>query len=320
MNKFSYGKCGQELWLAPLRGVTIRAFRMIFAPILVEKGFTGVYAPFIPANPGLRVTNRLLSDLNPPVRTSSVPGLRGTDRLLSDPNPPFQLPLVPQAISRHPEALRELLRGFKDRGFRQADLNAGCPFPMIVRRGRGAGLFKTPDILEKLVETGCDEMGEGNFSVKIRLGLSSPDELKALMPRLNRYPLARLVVHGRTARQGYAGTCDVSRVREIAAMAAMPVVYNGDAVLEELGTYSDFSGVMIGRGFIRHLGMRSDASELLKRYAEISAAELPGDVPVLGRLKELVSYWRELQPWRRVWPVVKISRTLDEFKMAVSGI
>ena len=39
----------RELWLAPLRGVTIRAFRTVFADAMREAGFTGAFAPFTAA-------------------------------------------------------------------------------------------------------------------------------------------------------------------------------------------------------------------------------------------------------------------------------
>lgn len=286
----------EELWLAPLRGVTIRAFREVFASALNEAGFTGAFAPFIPANPGIRVNDRVLSDLKP------YPNEEGT-----------RPRLVPQVISRHPEAMRELLKGFKDRGFTRADLNAGCPFPMIVRRGRGSGLFKTPDVLEKLIETGCDEMGPGNFSVKTRLGLDRPDELLKLMPIYNRYPLAALTVHARTGRQMYAGSCDWSAVGEVLAVSMNPVFLNGNLDVVSASPLAGAVGRLVGRSFIRNLGLRADASELLRHYMTCSQAELCGDHPVLGRIKELLSYWTEVSPrWHRLWPLVKMTRTVDE--------
>jgi len=287
-----------RLWLAPLRGVTIRAFREAFAPALREAGFVGAFAPFIPANPGLRVNDRLLADLAP-----------------FPPAPAFAL--VPQAITKHPDALRDLLKGFKDRGFARADLNAGCPFPMIVRRGRGAGLMKTPDLLERLVETGCETMGPHAFSLKIRLGLREPDELAALLPRLDRYPLAALTVHGRTAKQMYDGACDIARVAAIRAASANPVMYNGDVPMGPLPpALQDFPDVMIGRAFVRALGARPDARALLADYLARSEAELCGERPVLGRMKELLAYWSELPAWSRAWRGVKISRSLFEFRLA----
>lgn len=286
-----------ELWLAPLRGVTIRAFRTAFAGSIREAGFVGAFAPFIPATPGLRVHDRMLADLAP------FP-------------PPPGFPLVPQVITKDAGALRDLLKGLKDRGFDRADLNAGCPFPMIRRRGRGSGLFRTPDVLERLLAAGCDEMGPGRFSLKTRLGLERPDELLALMPRINRYPLAVLTVHARTAHQMYTGTCDGAAFGAVAAASTNPVMYNGDWAV---GDVPPAPRVMVGRSFIRSLGAREDVAELLGRYIEISCAELCGDHPVLGRMKELISYWTEIPRWRRLWPLVKICRTVEELRGLLKG-
>ncbi|MGN0847897.1 MAG: tRNA-dihydrouridine synthase [Kiritimatiellia bacterium] len=287
-----------QYWLAPLRGVTIRAFREAFAGPIREVGFAGAFAPFIPANPGIRVNDRMLADLAPfPASTSAPP-----------------LPVVPQVITKDPDAMRVLLRGLRERGFGRADLNAGCPFPMIRRRGRGSGLMRSPDLLDRLLAAGCEEMGPGNFSLKIRLGLERPDELLALMPLINRHPLAVLTIHARTAKQMYAGGCDLARFREVAQVSRNPVMYNGDAAFSD---DPPAPRVMIGRAFIRDLGARADAADLLRRYVELSRAELCGDRPVLGRMKELLSYWTASPRWRRVWPVVKLCRTVDELLSVV---
>ena len=285
-----------RLWLAPLRGVTIRAFRETFAGAIREAGFAGAFAPFIPANPGIRVSDRLLADLRPfPCEV------------------PLELPLVPQVITKHPDAMRTLLRAFRERGFDRADLNAGCPFPMIVRRGRGSGLLRTPDVLEALLAAGCEEMGPGKFSLKVRLGVESPDDLRALLPRINRYPLAALTVHARTAKQMYAGAVDRVRFAEILAESANPVIYNGDAQVDHLDDVPDgVAGVMVGRAFVRALGARADADDLLRAYIVRSQEELCGDVPVLGRIKELFTYWCAVPRWKRLWPVIKLCRSVDE--------
>ncbi len=368
--------CGAALWLAPLRGVTIRAFREAFAEPIREAGFVGAVAPFIPANPGIRVNDRMLADLQPfpstvllapreqPLQVGSCgegrfgsyrsarEGASSTARSPSEPTKnqepgtknPHPFTLIPQVITKDPPSMRELLKGFKDRGFDRADLNSGCPFPMIRRRGRGSGLFKTPDVLERLLEAGCDEMGPGRFSLKIRLGMERPDELRALMPMINRYPLAVLTVHARTAKQMYDGVCDHARFAEIAALSANPIMYNGDVPFPAVGSESrpyHASGrdrspsglpslhtggdrspsgppsLMIGRSFIRALGARDDAADLLRRYIKISQAELNGDRPVLGRMKELLSYWGDDPHWRRLWPAIKICRTVDELLCVV---
>ena len=305
-------KHSHNLYLAPLRGVTIRAFRDAFYEPLQEAGFIGAFAPFIPANPGIRPNASLLKDLLPHNENDK------------------NWQLVPQVISKDAPSMRVLLRAFKDAGFSRADLNAGCPFPMIRKRLRGSGLMKTPDVLEELINAGCEEMGEGNFSVKVRLGISSTDELCSLMPIFNRYPLACLTVHARTALQMYEGDVHFDKFEEILSLSKNEVMYNGDVQLEK-DTFRTFipshpeaiekmniKSVMIGRNFIRSIGERHDAKDLLKRYLELSIAELNGDNPVLGRMKELLTYWLHVPKWKRLWPVIKISRTIEELKAVLS--
>ena len=75
--------------------------------------------------------------------------------------------------------------------------------------------------------------------------------------------------------------------------------------------------IMIGRSFIRSLGARDDIRELLGRYIAASQAELSGDRPVLGRMKELIAYWKDLPQWRRKWDVIKMCRTVDELRLCL---
>ena len=50
---------------------------------------------------------------------------------------------------------------------------------------------------------------------------------------------------------------------------------------------------------------------------EESMAELHGERPVLGRVKELVAYWRELPQWRRRWDALKICRSVAELRSVI---
>lgn len=289
------------LWLAPLRGVTVRTFRTVFGPAIKEAGFTGMYAPFIPANAGFRFSKRLFSDVLP----------SGGDAGPED----AALELVPQVIGKDPAALRDWCKAVKDLGYRRADLNAGCPFPMIRKKGRGSGLLRTPDVLDRMLEAGCDEMGPGGFSLKTRLGMERPDELLSMMQIVNRYPLAVLTVHARTARQMYDGGVDRAAFEAVRECAKVPVMYNGDA---DAGDGSDIP-LMVGRRFISRLSARADAVELLSRYIELSREELCGDAQVVGRMKELLSYWCREKGWSRLWPSVKISRSIRELEMTISS-
>ena len=280
------------LVLAPLRGVTLRAFRKSFALAIREAGFEWAVSPFIPANPGIKPTAKYFKEAVP-----------------------FEEGLVPQVITKDPASMAILLKAFKDLGYGFADLNAGCPFPMVARRGRGSGLMRNPVLLESLLATGCEIMGEGRFSVKMRLGVESPREIFSLMPILNRYPLAALTIHARTAKEMYSGACHRDEMMEAARMSANPVIVNGDfTVADAKGPLPDnVSGVMVGRSFIKGLAKRDDAGQLARAYMEESLSELGSAHGVLGRMKELLCYWAETPGiWARRWNSVKMCRSLEE--------
>lgn len=275
--------------LAPLRGVTVRSFREAFADALAEAKFTEAVTPFISAMPG---------------------GDPLSDRELAAGADGEKIAVTPQFIGKDPVELRRCIKRVREAGWKRFDLNCGCPFPMVRRKGRGSGLLADRDVLSRMLEAGCEEAGEGNFSVKVRLGIDRPDELENLMGVFNSFPLRHLAIHARTARQMYEGECDRAAFEKAAAAALVPVVANGDLPVRAF----DGAGreAMVGRSFIRSLGERDDIGKFLCRYIELSRREFGCDRPVLGRIKELVSYWRDNPRWKRRWNVVKICRSVDE--------
>ena len=312
--------------LAPLRGVTIRCFREIFAEEIRAAGFTEAITPFITANAGYDP----LKDRELAFTVPEAPSPRGVGTEAVRRSAPRgegasgTVKVTPQFIGKDPTALRTCLEKVKAAGYDTADLNCGCPFPMVRNKGRGSGILRTPDVLRRMLEVGCAVMGAGRFSIKARLGVDRSDELLRLMPMINEFPLRFLTVHARTARQMYAGVCDAGGLEEVWKVAKVPIVVNGDipfpptdrsapSQLRNLAT----SQIMIGRSFIRFLGTREDSGELLGRYIAASQGELCGDRPVLGRMKELISYWKDLPRWTRRWDIIKICRSVDELRAII---
>ena len=286
--------------LAPLRGVTIRSIRETFAEEIRAAGFTEAITPFITANAGYD-----------PLKDRELVGAAAEDRGST-------VKVTPQFIGKDPEALLTCLEKIKAAGYDTADLNCGCPFPMVRNKGRGSGILRTPDVLRRMLEVGCEVMGPGKFSIKTRLGVDRNDELLKLMPMINEFPLRFLTVHARTARQMYAGVCDAGGLKKVAEVSKVPIVINGDIPFPvPCSLFPVPSSLMIGRSFVRWLGMRADSGELLSHYIAASREELCGDRPVLGRMKELISYWKELPQWKRRWDVIKICRTVDELRTII---
>jgi len=303
--------------LAPLRGVTIRCFRETFADVLLKAGFTEAITPFVPAMAGIDPLKdrELKTDREVEVRSRRMESANSDLQLSTSADP---LLITPQFIGKDPGALRSCLEKVRAAGFVTADLNCGCPFPMVRNKGRGSGILRTPDVLRRMLEVGCEVMGDGKFSVKARLGVDRPDELLGLMPLLNAFPLRFLTVHARTARQMYDGDCDTAMSQRVQEVSKVPIVLNGDLPFPPDSNNQTIkqsnNSLMIGRSFIRYLGTREDIGDLLDRYVAASRVELCGERPVLGRMKELLAYWKDLPHWKRRWPVLKLARSLDELK------
>ena len=302
-----------KLVLAPMRGITGRAFRCAFA-----RHFSGLdmaVSPFVPTVRGARVKPSLLSDLRP------FPGFD-------------DLPLVPQAIGRDPEDFATMVRTMLGMGFDGVDLNAGCPWPMVARKGRGAGLLEDADALRRMLDAGC-AIAPGRISIKVRLGMRSPDTLPRRMEILNAYPLRAVAIHPRTAAQMYGGEVDLGAFAACAAECRHPVVYNGD-----IRTRGDFAALrarfpsvaawMIGRGIaadpllpeaIRGAAEPEDGSRearvaaFLDDFIALSRMELSGDAALLGRLKELWSHLSRSMPGGdRLWRSIRLCRTFAEYE------
>ncbi|HRR34396.1 MAG TPA: tRNA-dihydrouridine synthase family protein [Kiritimatiellia bacterium] len=301
--------------LAPLRGVTVRTFRNLHALWFTPPD--RAVAPFIPTFAGEKIKPMLLKDVDPELGQS--------------------LPVVPQVIGKDPAQLRTLLRAFKAMGYDCADLNAGCPYPFIVKKGRGAGLMRDEASFARMLEVGCEEMPQG-LSVKVRLGIDRPDMLMSRMALINRFPLREVTIHARTARQMYEGAVDLWAFAEVMAACRHPVVYNGD-----LRTRADFlllksrfpriTRWMVGRAaaidpfvFARLTAESPPARDavrlkgFLDDYLAACEEELYGPASVLGRMKELWSYLHQsLAGGERIWKRVRVCRTLHEYRRVVDA-
>jgi tRNA-dihydrouridine synthase B len=304
---------GDIFYLAPLRGVTGRTFRNLLCEWFDAPDVA--VAPFIPTFAGVKVKPALLADVDPALGQ--------------------MLAVIPQAIGKDPAQLRVLLRSFKEMGYRRADLNAGCPWPFVCKKGRGSGLMADADAFEMMLAAGCEEMPEG-FSVKVRLGLKTPDLLAKRMEIINRYPLREVTIHARTAKQMYEGTVDLERFAEAAALCKHPVVYNGDIKtaadwLRLKARFPQITRWMIGRGLamnpslIASLNAGQDLPidtarlrQFLAAYLAATEKELSGPASILGRMKELWSYIRfSFRNGESLWRSVRLCRTLEEYKSVI---
>jgi tRNA-dihydrouridine synthase B len=216
--------------LAPLKGVTDAIFRTTYAEF-----FTGIdwaIAPFLTTVQGGRVKPRHLKQLLPE-----------NNRLM---------PVVPQIISKTAAKFVLLAQVLYDLGYPTVNWNLGCPYPMVAKKGRGSGMLPNPEAVLAFLDHALANM-TGRLSIKMRLGRHRAEEIEALLPRLDGYPLESIAIHPRTAVQMYSGRPDLDAFEKCLDLTRHEVIYNGDIVrradYEALqNRFSQIKTWMIGRG------------------------------------------------------------------------
>lgn len=216
---------------APLQGYTDDVYRRLHHEIM--GGITNYYTPFVRMEAG---------------------GVRSKD--MRDIRPEFNegVPVIPQIIVKSMKEFEYLVNVVEEKGYREIDINMGCPFPMQAKHGRGSGLLAHTDIVEGMAKA-IREKSHLGFSVKMRLGWENADEWRPVMAILNDTPLRQITLHPRIGTQQYKGNVDMGAFEEIYTLCKHPLIYNGDVTsvegirkLEE--AYPKLAGIMIGRGLL----------------------------------------------------------------------
>jgi tRNA-dihydrouridine synthase len=194
-----------SLSLAPIRGVTDGAFRNNFAVIF--GGFDDALSPFVMAEAGRMPREKDLADAYP----------QGDQAL----------PTIPQILGVDPKLFLVVAKALEERGARIINWNIGCPYPMVTKRGAGAGILPCPEKIDAFLRQVQPQL-KAKLSVKLRLGMLEKNEAEPVLRVLNQYPLAEVIVHPRTAKQMYTGHADIDAFRQCTEVSLHPLSYNGD--------------------------------------------------------------------------------------------
>jgi tRNA-dihydrouridine synthase len=220
------------IYLAPIQGITDRIYRNLFS--FYFTGVEAAVAPFISPSKKMKPDNPQLRELDPDRNTG--------------------IPVIPQIMTSSPEDFTALANHLYDRGYETVNWNLGCPFRMVVKKGRGAGMLCFPDRIESFLEKTMPVL-KPKLSIKLRTGLKSSDEALRLIPLFNRFDLDELIIHPRTAAQMYSGSVDLEMFEKCLNLTKHRVVYNGDIYSMEdfnalSGRFRQINSWMIGRGLI----------------------------------------------------------------------
>ncbi len=244
-----------------------------------------------------------------------------------------------------------------DEVFPQIDINMGCPFPMQAKSGRGSGLLPRVDsikeILQEISKRATPRHSERSeesikFSVKMRLGYTSPEECLALLPLLNEAPLAHITMHPRLGIQQYKGALDFEGFKAFYEGCKHPVIFNGDiSSTKDIQAIADrfpnLKGIMIGRGLLANPALATQYQAgskntgnpipaLIKIHSSLLAdyrKRLQGDSQILDKIRPFWTYATEAAqtnpemanylPKRTIKKIAK-ARNLSEYLDAVNEI
>ena len=311
------------LSLGPFQGITDAPFRNVF-----KKHFGGIdkfYTPFFTGIQKDHAKNLQVEEIDPACNDVET--------------------LTPQILSTDAEEILRFASQCKELGYKEINLNMGCPFPRVANKKRGCGLLPYPEKIEVMLNTVFERINL-KFSIKCRLGYFNPDEIIPVIDIFNQYPLSELIIHPRIGKQLYKGEADVKRFAELIPMIKAPLVYNGDIVsVESFERIRDevqpVNQFMLGRGLLTNPFL----AEEIKKNGELSEFNEPvcckferlhayvidlyedrlrhagGSPKVLGRMKELWSYLMySFEEPQDIWRKIKKINALKEYEEAVETV
>lgn len=267
-----------KYYMAPLESVTNYRYRKHYHANF--KGIDRFYIPFLQPH-SFSLTNR--------------------DRKEIDIKNNVSLPdVVPQIISNSVEDTLWLINMLNDYGYKEVNLNFGCPSGTVVSKGRGAGIFKD---LAKMREYLSEIFAKSPLpiSIKTRIGYEKEEEFWKILEIYNEFPIKELIIHPRTCKEHYVGPLHLDVLDDLDKKTSIPVVYNGEIKNKDdieyiKNRYPYINAVMLGRGLLEYpdvLADDSDSRNAIKNFVLGLSNEFINDIgwgSASFPIKELWSY------------------------------
>ena len=277
------------VYYAPMEGITTAGFRGVIHGMYPEPD--AYYAPFIQPN------------------LKKVLTAKEKKELLPEYNQGFML--VPQVLTDAPEEFVRACHALFSYGYKEVNLNLGCPSGTVVSKGKGAGMLRDPEALDRFLDGAFSKVEGGDVSLKVRLGLTEEDDPMEYVRIYGKYPVKKLMIHPRFRSDLYEGKPRLEwylRMAEYLRQFDTELCFNGDmTTAEEIDQLLDEHGelidsIMIGRGLLTNPALvrtwrggeelrLEELRDLEGKMREMYLAKGLGEANTICKMKELWVYW-----------------------------
>lgn len=215
-----------NLFLAPMAGVTDRPFRMLC------KSFGA----------GVAVSEMVTSN--------SL--LYGSEKTKRRANHEGEVdPISVQIAGADPKMMADAAKYNRDRGAQIIDINMGCPAKKICNVMAGSALLKHEQLVDDILQAVVGAV-DIPVTLKIRTGWDRENRNAIKIAQIaEEAGIKALAIHGRTRACLYRGDAEYDTIAEVKQNINIPVIANGDIVSPEKAqyvlNYTKADAVMIGR-------------------------------------------------------------------------
>ena len=330
-----------KFYFAPMEGITLYPLRNIHHEMFggsIDK----YYTPFLTAHHNFHFKKREKRDAQPEYAV-------GFEN--------YEEQIVPQIMANRPDTFLWAAREMKKLGYKEVNINLGCPAATVTNSHKGAGLLTDTEYLDKMLgdifmeydkdvqsASNADARTLPDISIKTRLGFTDEKEADSLMRIYAKYPVKELTIHARVREDFYKGQPRIDAFKRAAEVyrnegGKADICYNGNifsaddlAGLDTTIKSENISSVMLGRGLLTDPALArvlsggdalksEELREYLKRLYEEYAEFIPEERNVIFKMLEHWAFlYVHFEDCERNLKLIRKARSKGEYFAAVNAI